>query len=157
MTQNFMYKRVNIFLLILMCLIVIGLAASAVYFQESFKSLNNNYESVLTNFTTCSDVLNVKENKLDACIDDLNSSARDIGVYDTIYDQKVDQLKKTQDELMLTDRELKNTKLELANAQSQYQQELQRVTDMERQIASLRQDIIRIQEYWDDCKDSVCE
>jgi len=145
MPQSFMYKRINIFLLILMCLIVVGLAGTAIYFQETFKGLNSNYKGVFSNFTTCTDVLSIKEEKLSSCFDDLNSTARDIGKYDSLYENKVDELKMTQEELLLTDRELKNTKLEVVKAQSLYQQELKKAADLERQIAFLNQQLIDIE------------
>ena len=155
MTQSFMYKRVNIFLLLLMCLIVVGLAGSAIYFQESFKSLNSNYESVLGNFTTCTQVLDTKESKLNSCISDLNSTAKDVGVYDQLYEKKVDDLKGVQDELLLTDRELKNTKLELIKANDKYQQELKRSLDLEKQIGLLNQEIVGLKALYDQCKDDL--
>jgi len=145
MAQNFMYKRVNIFLLILMCLIVVGLAASAIYFQESFKNLNTNYQSVLSNFTTCSDILSTKETKLNICIDNLNSTAIDIGKYDSLYEKKEGELETTQEELKLTDLELKKTKLEVQKAQNLYQEEFKRAEDLERQISFLNQQIIQLQ------------
>lgn len=155
MTQNFMYKRVNIFLLILMCLIVVGLAGSAIYFQESFKTLNANYDSVLTNFTTCSDVLATKEDKLLSCIEDLNSSAQNIGLYDNLYEQKVEQLQNTQAELELTDQELKQTKLDLSKAQSQYQEQLDIVTDLQAQITTLEEEVDDLEAQLNSCQDDL--
>ena len=145
MARNFMYKRVNIFLLILMCLIVIGLAASAIYFQESFKDITGQYDSVYSNFTTCQQVLSDKNTKLDSCVEDLNSTARDIGKYDTLYEEKEGELVTTQEELRLTNRQLKETKSELQQAQNLYQKELDRVEDLENRITFLNQEIVKMQ------------
>ncbi len=140
-----MYKRVNVFLLVLMCFLVIGLGGTTIYFQESFKNLNLKYESVVGNFSACKNVLSVKEQKLNECVEDLNTTEQDIGKYDTLYEQKAAELEQTKNELMATDKELKKTKLALAQAQNKYQLELKRTSELEKQISFLNQQIVDLQ------------
>jgi chromosome segregation ATPase len=155
MAKNFMYKRINIFLLVLMCIIVVGLAGSAIYFQQSFKELSTNYQSVQSNFTTCQNVLDDKEQKLASCVEDLNSTAQDIGKYDTLYEQKVQELQSTKNELQRTDKELKETINELRSTEQEAEDALAEQRRLQDQLQQRKQEIQNLEAEIDNLEDDL--
>ncbi len=119
-----MYKKLNVFLLLLMCIVVIALAGTSLFFQDSFRSLNNQYQDTSKNYTTAFQSLQRCQNTLAEKAEKLNSTSLDISKYDQLYTQKTGELDVTKTNLLQKDADLKETQAEKAKVEQAYQQAL---------------------------------
>jgi len=136
-----MYKKLNIFLLLLMCVVVIALAGTSIFFQDSFRSLNNQYQDTSKNYTTASQSLQRCQNTLNEKAEKLNSTSLDIRKYDELYTQKTGELDTTKNKLLETDAHLKEEQNLRQKAEQNYQQALIVQSQQKQQISQLSTDI----------------
>jgi len=141
MFESFMYKKLNIFLLLLMCVVVIALAGTSIFFQDSFRSLNNQYQDTSKNYTTASQSLQRCQNTLNEKAEKLNSTSLDIRKYDELYTQKTGELDTTKNKLLETDAHLKEEQNLRQKAEQNYQQALIVQSQQKQQISQLSTDI----------------
>ena len=104
-----------------MCVVVLALAGTSVFFQESFGELNDQYQETNQNYTTTFQKLTQCKNTLSEKSEKLNSTSLDIRKYDELYSQKTGELDQTKNQLLATDAELKETQAQKAKVEQQYQ------------------------------------
>lgn len=161
MFESFLYKKLNIFLLLLMCVVVVALAGTSIFFQESFRGLNDQYQETSQNYTTTFQKLTRCQNTLAEKAEKLNSTSLDIRKYDELYSQKVTDLDKTKNELLATDAELKETQAQKAKVEQQYQAALieqqrlkQQIGELQGTVSALQRQIEQLKVQLDACKSS---
>ena len=109
-----MEKNVNVFLLLLVLLVAGALAGSSAYYQNTFKDINNKYDTTAENLSSCqADVQSYKFN-LQKTTASLNTTSQDIRRYDELYTAKATELSSTKDVLNETSGQLKSTQVDLA-------------------------------------------
>ena len=99
MTSGFMGKKVNLFLLLMLILVLIGLGGVGVYYQYTFKNINQKFNDISTNLGMCEQNLSKTADALMTAIRNLNSTETDIRKYDVLYEQKAEEVEEKEEEL----------------------------------------------------------
>ncbi len=141
MFESFMYKKLNVFLLLLMCIVVIALAGTSIFFQDSFRAINTQYKETSKNYTATGQSLQRCQNTLNQKAEQLNSTSLDISKYDQLYTQKTGELDQTKGKLLETDANLKETQAEKAKVEQAYQQALIDEQGLKQQMIGLQSQI----------------
>ncbi len=136
-----MYKKLNVFLLLLMCIVVIALAGTSIFFQDSFRALNGQYQDTSKNYTTAYQSLQRCQNTLNEKAEKLNSTSLDIRKYDELYTQKTGELDQTKNNLLQKDADLKETQAQKAKVEQAYQQALIDQQSLKQLLISAQSDV----------------
>ena len=104
--SSFMGKKVNMFLLLMLMLVLIGFGGVSVYSQYTFKNLKQEYENASTGLSTCQLTLSQTNTSLTSLRRELNSTTTDIRKYDALYEQKAAELDQKKTDLANTQAEL---------------------------------------------------
>ena len=101
-----MGKKVNTFLLLMILLVLMGFGGVSVYYQYTFKNINEDFDSISTNLASCEQNLSQTADTLIKAIRKLNSTELDIRKYDKLYEEQTGQLEETEEDLDRTKSEL---------------------------------------------------
>ncbi|MBN1793133.1 hypothetical protein JW826_05610 [Candidatus Woesearchaeota archaeon] len=96
---EFMGRKVNLFLVLMIIIVVLGMGALSIYYQRTFKDVNQEYNELSEQNAACQLNLSTTVNKLQTTIKNLNSTESDIRKYDTLYEQKAQELQDTEKSL----------------------------------------------------------
>jgi chromosome segregation ATPase len=141
MSSKFMGKRVNMFLLIMIILVLIGMGGVSVYYQYTFKQLNDKFDKISTDLGSCEQNLSQTANTLITTIRNLNSTETDIRKYDVLYEQKAGELKDTKEELSDTQAELTRTALQKEVYKKQIDDAYSKIIGLNSTIKSLNKQV----------------
>ena len=111
--MGFLQKNINIFLMLLVLFVAMALAASSVYYQDTFKELTSKHENTLLNLSKCEVKRDGFMNQLNRTQQSLNTTSQDVRRYDELYSTKITELQSTQTNLSSTVTTLSKTKNEL--------------------------------------------
>ena len=150
--SEYMGKKVNAFLLIMVILVLLGMGGLSIYYQRTFKNVNSAYEDVSTELQTCKQDLTVTSTNLQDAQKSLNSTESDIRKYDTLYEQKARELEQTKDvlsqtktnlsrEILLKEQFKRQSDLYLGNIRSLNST----ITQLSNDITNLKRDISRLE------------
>jgi len=148
---GFMGQRVNLFLLLMLMLVLLGFGGVSVYYQYTFKNLNDNFENVSTVLDMCTQNLNQTTSSFMSALKNLNSTETDIRKYDVIYEQKAAELEQKKTDLANTQADLTRTtmqkevyKRQIDEAYAQLIALNRTVTLLNTQINSLSREVDRL-------------
>ncbi|MBU1198498.1 MAG: hypothetical protein KKF46_00285 [Nanoarchaeota archaeon] len=134
MASGFMGKKVNLFLLLMIILVLVGFGAISVYYQYTFKNINQKFDDKAGDLGTCE--LNLVNNmtELLKARSSLSSTTTDIRKYDVLYEQKAEALETKEGELS-------DTRAELTRVTMQKEVYKRQIDDAFAQIITLNQSI----------------
>ena len=96
---DYMGKKVNGFLMIMLIVVLLGMGGLSIYYQRTFKNVNQDYKEISANYQTCQADLKQTSTTLQNTLSNLNSTESDIRKYDTLYEQKSKEVESQKDEL----------------------------------------------------------
>lgn len=155
MSSSFMGKKVNMFLLIMMLLVLLGFGAVSVYYQYTFKNLNQKFDNISNNLGVCEQNLSQKSEALMRAIRNLNSTETDIRKYDVLYEQKADELEQKEDELSSTKAELTRALIQKEVYKKQIDQAYAQIIGLNSTIRSLSQQVASLEDDIDELNTKV--
>ncbi|MBN2052116.1 hypothetical protein JW756_01315 [Candidatus Woesearchaeota archaeon] len=148
---GFMGKKVNLFLLLMLMLVLLGFAGVSVYYQYTFKNLNSQFENVSGVLGYCEQNLNQTTNSFMSALKNLNSTETDIRKYDKIFEDKVRELEQKKSELASTQADLTRVtmqkevyKKQIDEAYAQLISLNKTVTSLNTQVNSLNREVDRL-------------
>lgn len=151
MTSGFMGKKVNLFLLLMLILIILGLGGVSVYYQYTFKNINQKFNDVSTGLGMCEQNLSQTADALMTAVRNLNSTETDIRKYDVLYEQKAEELENKEDELLNTQADL--TRLTILSEVWKKERDIyfsqildfnKTISNLNKQISDLEDDVDRL-------------
>lgn len=152
---SYLGRNVNLALLIIIIGVVVAMVGTTVFFQRSLQDRTSTLEDTSTDLGSCNAALENYQEKYSEAQTKVNETAQDIRKYDQLYEQKVGELKDTQQQLLETQTQREFEKIQKEKFQQSYetalrdQQQLELTVDSQRDlINSLRNDI-------DDLEDQV--
>ncbi|MFH0870107.1 MAG: hypothetical protein V1866_03560 [archaeon] len=104
--DDFMGKKVNMFLLLMIILVLAGLGGVSIYYQHTFKTVNQNFNNASSTLASCQQTLEQTTGTLMSTVKNLNSTESDIRKYDTLYEQKAGELEAKKQDLANTQADL---------------------------------------------------
>jgi chromosome segregation ATPase len=134
---EFMGKRVNLFLVLMLMLVLIGFGGVSVYYQYTFKNLNQKYDNVSNNLGVCEQNLSQTTNAFMTAVKNLNSTETDIRKYDTLYEQKAGELEGKKTDLANTQAELTRVTVQKEVYKAQIDQAYTQIINLNRTITNL--------------------
>ena len=138
---GFMGKRVNLFLLLMLMLVLISFGGISVYYQHTFKDLNQKFDNTTSNLGVCQNNLSQTTNAFMTAIKNLNSTETDIRKYDTLYEQKAGELEQKKGELTNTQAELTRVTLQKEVYKQQIDAAYAQIIGLNRTITNLNTQI----------------
>ena len=155
MASGFMGKKVNMFLLLMIMLVLIGFGGISVYYQFTFKDVNDNYNNLSTNLEICAQNLSQTADALMTTVRKLNSTETDIRKYDIIYEDQAGELDKKSEQLSDTQAELTRTTLQKEVYKRQIDDAYADLIKLNKSIVSLNKQVISLNNQVDDQKDTI--
>lgn len=155
MSEGFMGKKVNLFLLLMVLLVLLGFGGVSVYYQYTFKNLNQKFDNISTQLGTCEQNLSQTADSLMIAIRNLNSTETDIRKYDVLYEQKAGELEEKTDELSKTKAELNRAVLQKEVYKKQIDQAYAQIIGLNSTVRSLTQQVYSLQDDIDDLNTRV--
>ena len=140
-----MHKHVNLFLVILVALFFVYVSALSLYYQVGITKVNDQSDVYSQNLTRCSTELGFYRTQFEQTSQSLNSSERDIKVYDTIFQEKSAELEDKKAALQSTKVDLESTKSSLNRFKDLYEQEKTRGDTLQREKQVLQTEISTVQ------------
>jgi len=134
---EFMGKRVNLFLVLMIMLVLIGFGGVSVYYQYTFKDLNQRFDNVSTNLGVCEQNLSQTTTAFMTAMKNLNSTETDIRKYDTLYEQKAAELEGKKTDLATTQAELTRVTVQKEVYKAQIDQAYVQIINLNRTITNL--------------------
>ncbi len=139
--SDFMGKKINMFLLMMVILVLIGMGAVSIYFQHSFKVLNTQYDNKTEILGTCQSELSEKNQALTLAQKSLNSTTTDIRKYDTLYEQKANELETKKTDLAKVQADLNRATVLKETYKRQVDEYFASLTTLNATITKLNQNI----------------
>jgi chromosome segregation ATPase len=137
MSSGFMGKKVNLFLLLMLMLILLGFGGVTVYYQYTFRNINQKYDNVSANLGTCEQNLSQTTTSFMTAMKNLNSTETDIKKYDVLYEQKAGELEQKKTDLSNTQAELTRVTLLKESYKKQIDQAYAQIIGLNQTITSL--------------------
>ena len=132
--SDYMGKRVNMFLVLMIILVIIGMGGISIYYQRTFKDVNSGYESLSSSLESCTANFTQTSQQLIVARNSLNSTESDIRKYDTLYEQKASELENNKKQWLDTQTSLQK--------ETVFKQQFQKQSeDLAKQVASLKSDV----------------
>ncbi len=141
MASGFMGKKVNLFLLLMIILVLLGFGGISVYYQYTFKNVNQKFDNISTNLGMCEQNLSQTADALMTTIRNLNSTEVDIRKYDVLYEQKAQELETKKDELSDTRADLTRVTLQKEVYKRQIDDAYAQIIGLNKSITSLNSQI----------------
>lgn len=139
--SDFMGKKINMFLLMMVILVLIGMGVLSIFFQHSFKSLNTQFENTSSTLGSCQSELVQTSQALTLAQKSLNSTTTDIRKYDTLYEQKANELESKKTDLAKAQAELNKATVLKETYKRQVDEYFAAVTKLNNTITKLNQNI----------------
>jgi chromosome segregation ATPase len=155
MASGFMGKKINMFLLLMILLVLIGFGGVSVYYQYTFKDVNTKFNNKSTDLEMCKQELGQTADTLQSTINKLNSTETDIRKYDIIYEDQASELGKKSEQLSNTQAELTRTTLQKEVYKRQIDDAYADIIKLNKSISSLNKQIISLNNQIDDQKDTI--
>lgn len=150
--SDFMGKKVNMFLLLMIIVVLVGMGVVSIYFQHSFKTLNTQFENTTGILGTCQSELSQTNQALSTSQRSLNSTTTDIRKYDTLYEQKAAELETKKTDLSKAQAELNRVTVLKETYKRQVDEYYSKILSLNttiktlgQSIASLNSDVTRLQ------------
>jgi chromosome segregation ATPase len=77
-------------------LVILGMGGLSIYYQRTFKNVNDQYDQAANTLKVCQQELSQTAATLQSTVTNLNSTETDIRKYDSLYEQKNAELSETQ-------------------------------------------------------------
>jgi chromosome segregation ATPase len=138
---SYLGRNVNLALLIIIIGVVVALVGTTVFFQRSLQNRTGAYESTTDQLTQCNVALSNYMGQYSAAQQKVNQTSQDIKKYDQLYEQKVAELKETQDTLEVTEKQLAFEKTQKQKLQTLYEAEARKTAELSTNITRLESDI----------------
>lgn len=119
---SYLGKNVNLALLVIIIGVIVALVGTTVFFQRTLQNRTGAYEATTDTLASCQVALSNYQNQYAAAQERVNQTTQDIRKYDTLYEQKVAELRETQDTLSKTQQQLQFEKLQKEKFQAFYEQ-----------------------------------
>jgi len=155
MSSGFMGKKVNLFLLLMIILVLLGFGGVSVYYQYTFKNLNQRFNNLSVKLGVCEDNLMSNLTALKNAEKALNSTETDIRKYDVLYEQKSTELENKKRELADTQAELTRVTLQKEVYKKQIDEAYAQIIGLNKTITSLNQQIRSLNNQINDQKDTI--
>jgi uncharacterized protein (DUF3084 family) len=152
---EYMGKKVNMFLIIMIIVVLIGMGGLSIYFQQTFKSVNTAYNEVSADLEKTSNELAITKNELNAVRSNLNNTESDIRKYDDLYAQKQGELDARSKELADTKASLQRETLFKQQFQKQAEELAEDKEDLEDQVDRLSNLVADLRQDLEDCEDEL--
>ncbi len=156
--MSFVGRKINAVLVLLIILVVIIATGTTIIYQRGLSARTRAYEVTQANLSQCTTALENYRERLQQKESELKETSADIAKYDTLYEQKVAELEKTQDLLESTRRQLSTVRLQKEQFKNLYGKALlnisvlqERVADLQEDVASLRRQVSNLQDELDSC------
>ncbi len=154
-SSGFMGKKINLFLLIIIVLILLGFGGVSVYYQYTFKDVNQKYDNISSNLASCKQNLSQTADDLITAVRNLNSTTTDIRKYDVLYEEKAEELESKQTELSNTKAELTRVTLQKEVYKKQIDEAYSKIISLNNTIDDLNQEINSLNNEVEDQKDEI--
>lgn len=141
MPSSFMGKKVNWFLLLMLILVLLGFGGVSVYYQYTFKTVNQEFDDVSSGLSVCEQNLSQTTDALMIAVRNLNSTETDIRKYDVLYEQKAEELETKKDELLDTRADLTRVTLQKEVYKKQIDEAFAEIIGLNNTIKSLSSQI----------------
>ena len=141
MSSGFMGKKLNIFLLLMIILILLGMLGVSVYSQNTLKIKKSELENTSTLLGSCQQNLSQTSDVLFNTLKSLNSTATDIRKYDALYEQKAGELDAKKTELANIQAELTRVTLQKEVYKRQIDEAYIQIIGLNKTITSLNSQI----------------
>lgn len=132
-----MGKKLNIFLLLMIILILLGMLGVSVYYQNTLRTKKTELGNTTTLLGSCQQNLSQTADALFNTLKSLNSTATDIRKYDVLYEQKAGELDKKKEELANTQADLMRVTLQKEVYKRQIDEAYAQIIGLNRTISSL--------------------
>ncbi len=151
--MSFVGKRLNLFILLMMLLILIGFGGVSVYYQYTFKNINDKYTNLNSDYDICMQNLSHTTSDLNKAFANLASTTTDIRKYDELYESKESEIKAKEDLVDELTADLTRVTLQKEVYKNQIDEAYIEINDLranntilENQKASLETDIFNLEE-----------
>jgi len=134
---EFMGKKVNLFLVLMLMLVLLGFGGVSVYYQYTFKDLNQKFDNVSNNLGVCEQNLSQTTDAFMTAVKNLNSTETDIRKYDTLYEQKAAELEGKKTDLANTQAELTRVTVQKEVYKTQIDQAYTQIIGLNKTITNL--------------------
>jgi chromosome segregation ATPase len=162
MSSEFMGKKLNVFLLLIIIFILLGMLGVSVYYQNTLKNKKNEIESTSGKLSVCEQNVTSMSDILFNTMKSLNSTETDIRKYDTLYEQKAAELEKKKTELSNTQADLTR----MTVLQETYKKQIdvysgqvinlnKNITSLISQVTSLNREVDRLNDRVDCLRNTV--
>ena len=153
--SSFMGKKVNMFLLLMLMLVLIGFGAVSVYSQYTYKSLKSQHDNATVSLGTCQETLTLTNSSLTKLRSELNSTTTDIRKYDTLYEQKAAELAEKSTQLTSTQADLQRVTLQKEVYKKQIDEAYAKMIALNRTVTTLSLQVDDLEEEVNDLKEKV--
>ncbi|MBN2142416.1 hypothetical protein JW711_03730 [Candidatus Woesearchaeota archaeon] len=106
--SEFMGKKINFFLVIMIMLVLCGMGMLSIYYQVTFKNFDKRFQDLNQDYGSCQQNLTYAVSTLQQTIRNLNNTESDIRKYDTLYEQKAQELSDIESTLKETQTKLQS-------------------------------------------------
>jgi chromosome segregation ATPase len=155
--SEFMGKRVNMFLILMLILVLLGIGGISIYYQRTFKDVTSQYDSVSNTLASCQENLSQTTARLVNVQASLNSTTTDIRKYDSLYEQKSQELDQKKKELSDTQTNLQKETLFKQQFQKQSEDYYRQILILNSNITKLTNRVADLTDELDECNDlSAC-
>ncbi len=120
--DSFLGKKINLLLVIVLAAVVIVTAATTVFFNTTLQNRTSAYEQKAQSLQKCEGRVQNYKDRLHQTKEELNSTSQDVKKYDTLYENKVAELKKKKKKLEDTKSKLNLKTLEAEQFKSKYEE-----------------------------------
>jgi chromosome segregation ATPase len=131
---GFIGKKINIFLVVMIMIVLAGMGGISIYYQNSLKQITDKHVDKSGKLDVCQAELQSTTQTLSNTIKNLNNTEKDIRKYDNIYSQITGELDETSDELS-------KTKLQLETAITYQKIFKQKVDDFQAENIKLKEEV----------------
>jgi chromosome segregation ATPase len=151
--MSYLGKNVNLALLVIIIGVIVALVGTTVFFQRSLQNRTGAFEERTETLEQCQVALANYQDQYTEAQQKVNQTALDIRKYDTLYEQKVAELRETQDTLSQTQQQLQFEKLQKEKFQTFYEGEVSQNKQLNATIATLNNRIIKLENDVEDLED----
>ena len=155
MATGFMGKKVNLFLLLMIILVLVGFGGVSIYYQYTFKNLNQRFNNLSVKLGVCEHNLMSNITALKNAEKALTSTETDIRKYDLLYEQKATELENKKTELAEAQAELTMVTLQKEVYKKQIDKAYAEILSLNNTISSLNQQIRSLNNQVEDQKDTI--
>ena len=136
-------------------LVLLGLGGVSVYYQYTFRNVNQKFDDISANLDVCEQNLISNITVLKTVKKSLNSTETDIRKYDVLYEQKAEELEEKESELTDAQAELTRVKLQKEVYKRQIDAAYAQIIDLNRTLENLEKEIKNKENLIEDQKEEI--